>query len=360
MARVPATPAPGCTCIRRRSAAVALSALIAASGCYTSHSRTAYVGAPDLQRAAPTETDQFTYERSTVRCTNHVEGSGATSLYEHRFLELPSEGDNNQPDNQVTASYYRSVVPGSHPLVIVLPIWGTYTYPSRKISRFIQRHSDGRVHVLHVHGERYFVDWDRLDAAPDEESFLEAWREAVEHQRITVIDVRRLLDWAEQLPEIDSEKTALIGFSFAASVAGTILTQESRFAAAVLVMGGSLQHTFLAHCAGERLTAVRGKVARDFGWRLEDFEARLKPLMHEIDAATYPGRVDPEKVFIIDAARDDCMIEECREAMWEALGRPERLTMNYDHRAAFYSITPLGFNWLRYRIWEFLEPRLLE
>lgn len=46
--------------------------------------------------------------------------------------------------------------------------------------------------------------------------------------------------------------------------------------------------------------------------------------------------------------------------MWEALGRPERLTMDYDHRAAFYSITPLGFNWLRYRIWEFLKPRLLE
>ena len=142
-------------------------------------------------------------------------------------------------------------------------------------------------------------------------------------------------------------------------MAGTVLTQEPRFEAAVLVMGGALKQTFLANCSGKRLTAVRAKVAAEFGWAPEDLEAHLQPIVRDVDAATYPGRVDPRKVFIIDAARDDCMIEPCREAMWEALGRPERLTMNYDPRRAFYSITPLGFNWLRPRIWEFLEARLL-
>jgi hypothetical protein len=65
-------------------------------------------------------------------------------------------------------------------------------------------------------------------------------------------------------------------------------------------------------------------------------------------------------VLIVDASNDDCIPTVCRESLWTTLGRPERITMNYDHKRAFYSITPLGLNWMRYRIWEFLEPRLLE
>jgi hypothetical protein len=301
----------------------------------------------------------LTYERGAVPFTNHVEGAGANPLYEHRHLEIPSVGDNNQPGNLVTVSYYRSIVPGSHPLVIVLPIWGTYTYPPRKMTRFVQNHSDGRAHVLHIHGERYFLDWERLAAAPDEDSFLDVFRDAIEYQRVTMIDVSRVVDWAEQRPEIDGERVALVGFSIAASVAGSILTQEPRFAAAALVMGGAEQHKILAHCAGWRLNEVRTRVARDYGWSAEDLEVRLEPIMREVDAANYRGLIDPRNVLIVDAGIDDCMTEDCRESMWEALGRPERLTMNYKHKQAFYSFTPIGFNWLRYQIWDFLEQRLL-
>jgi hypothetical protein len=81
--------------------------------------------------------------------------------------------------------------------------------------------------------------------------------------------------------------------------------------------------------------------------------------MRGVDAATYPGRVQSQKVLMVDASRDECMVEDCRDSLWEALGRPERITLNYDHKRAFYSLTPLGFNWLRYRIWEFLEEELL-
>jgi dienelactone hydrolase len=344
-----------------RAAVTVMAGMVMASGCYTSHVRTPYADAGGLQIAQSLETDSaFAYEKGTIPFTNHVRGTGANSLYEHRFLEIPSVGDNNQPGDLVTASYYRSIVPGTLPMVIVLPIWGTYTYPPRKMSRFIQNHSDGRVHVLHVHGERYFLDWERLATAPDEASFLDVFRDAIEHQRVTMIDTSRLIDWAEQQPEIDGNRVALIGFSITGAIAGSILTQEPRFAAAALVMGGAEQHKILAHCSGWRLTEVRERIARDFGWGAADLEGLLEPIMRDVDAANYPGRVDPRKVLIVDAARDDCMPESCRESLWEALGRPERLTMNYDHRRAFYSLTPLGFNWLRYRIWGFLESRLVK
>lgn len=342
-------------------AAALVCAIFASTACYTSHVRRPYIDGSDVQAGRQLDpANVFAYQQDEVRFTNHVVGKGESSLYEHRLLEIPSVGDNNQPDNLVTASYYRSIVPGSHSLVIVLPIWGTYTYPSRKMSKFVQNHANGLAHVLHVHGDEYFLDWDRLAEAPDEESLLQVFRDAIEYQRVTMIDVSRLLDWAEQQSEIDPDHIALIGFSFGASVAGGILTQEPRFAAAALVMGGAQQHKILAHCAGQRLNAVRGRIALDFGWTADDLEERLEPIMRDVDAANYRGVVDPANILIVDAGRDDCMAEACRESLWETLGRPERLTMNYDHKRAFYSITPLGFYWLRYRIWEFLEPRLIE
>jgi len=344
-----------------RVVAVALAALFFTAGCYTSHVRTPYVNAVDVQAyrsfdAAPA----FTYEKTNVPFTNHVEGTGATSMYELRLLEIPSIGENSQKDNLVTVRYYRSTLPGPHPLVIVLPIWGSYTYPPRKFTSSIQRRSSGAVHVLHVQGDTHLADWPGLVAAADEAEFLDLWREAVERQRVTIVDVRRLIDWAEQHPEIDPDRVALIGCSLGAFIAGTIATQEPRLAATVTVMGGSHPQSVIANCDGKRATAVQAKAAETFGWDREELAARLEPIMSVVDPANYPDRVDPRKVLIIEANRDKCVPEQSREDFWLALGKPERIGMNYDHAPAFYSMTPLGLSWMRRRIWEFLEARLLE
>ena len=339
----------------------ALGMTLVATGCFTSHVRTPYVDAGDVQGHRSFETaPAFTYEKNDVPFTNHVAGTGATSMYELRLLEIPSVGDNGQSDNLVTAKYYRSTLPGSHPLVIVLPIWGSFTYPPRKFSSSIQRHSNGAVHVLHLQGDTHLTDWPGLIAAADETEFLELGREAIERQRVTIVDVRRLIDWAEQRPEIEADRVALIGCSVGAIVAGTIATQEPRLAATVSVMGGSHQHLVVAYCDGKRATRVQAKAAETFGWSREELAAQLEPIMSVVDPANYPDRVDPRRVLIIDAGRDKCVPEKAREDLWLALGKPERISMDYDHAPAFYSMTPLGLSWMRRRIWEFLEPRLLE
>ena len=343
-----------------RVVVTALAALFGTTGCYTSHVRTPYVDAGDVQgrqsfEAAPA----FTYEKTGVPFTNHVEGTGATSMYELRLLEIPSVGENSQKDNFITAKYYRSTLPGSHPLVIVLPIWGTYTYPPRKFTSSFQRRSNGAVHVLHVQGDNFLANWPGIIAATDESEFLELWSEAADRQRITVVDTRRLIDWAEQRPEIDGDRVALIGFSLGAFVAGTIATQEPRLAATVTVMGGSHLNSVAAYCDGKRATSVQA-TAEGFGWNREELAAQLEPIISVVDAANYPNRVDPRSILIIEANRDKCIPEKSREDFWLALGKPERISMNYDHAPAFYSMTPLGFSWMRRRIWEFLEARLLE
>jgi dienelactone hydrolase len=334
---------------------------LVATGCFTSHVRTSYNDAGDVQRHRSFEpAPAFSYEKTDVPFTNHVEGTGVVSMYELRLLEIPSVGENSQRDNLVTAKYYRSTLPGSHPLVIVLPIWGSFTYPPKKFTSSFQRRSNGAVHVLHVQGDTHLTDWPGLIAAADETEFLELVREAIERQRVTIVDVRRLIDWAEQRPEIDADRVALIGCSLGAIVAGTIATQEPRLAATVTVMGGSHQHLVVAYCDGKRATRVQATAAENFGWDREELAAQLVPIMSVVDPANYPNRVDPKSVLIIDANRDKCVPEQSRQDLWLALGKPERISMNYDHAPAFYSMTPLGFSWMRRRIWEFLEARLLE
>lgn len=347
--------------IEMRAVTVALAALFLSAGCYTSHVRTPHIDAGEVQERLSFEAaPAFAYEKADVPFINHVRGAGATSAYELRLIEIPSVGENNQKDNLVTAKYYRSTLPGSHPLVIVLPIWGSFTYPPRKFSSSIQRRSDGAVHVLHVQGDTHLADWPGIIAATDKTEFLELWHEAVERQRVTIIDTRRLIDWAEQQPEINGDRVALIGCSLGAFMAGTIATQESRLAAVVTVMGGSHLNSVIATCDGKRATRVRATAAETFGWDRDELAARLEPIMSIVDPAKYPNRVDPERVLIIDANRDKCVPEESRRDLWLALGKPERISMNYDHAPAFYSMTPLGLGWMCRRIWEFLEPRLLE
>jgi len=337
-----------------------LGVTLVATGCFTSHVRTPYVDAGDVQTSQPFEAAlPFAYEKFTVAFTNHVEGAGATSMYELRLIEIHSVGDNNQKDNLVTAKYYRSTLPGSHPLVIVLPIWGSFTYPPRKFTSSFQRRSNGAVHVLHVQGDTHLANWPGIVAAADESEFLELWREAVDRQRVTIVDTRRLIDWAEKRPEIDADRVALIGFSLGAFVAGTIATQEPRLAATVTVMGGSHLNSVIANCDGKRATRVQATAER-FGWDREELAAQLEPIMSVVDPANYPDRVDPRRVLIIEAGRDKCVPEKAREDLWLTLGKPERISMDYDHAPAFYSMTPLGLSWMRRRIWEFLEPRLLE
>mgnify|MGYP001121937722 CR=1 FL=1 len=79
-----------------------------------------------------------------------------------------------------------------------------------------------------------------------------------------------------------------------------------------------------------------------------------------LDPANYPHRIDPERVLIFEAGRDQCVSEASRDALWQAMGRPERYTIMSSHRRAFFTLTPLRFNWMRGKIWRFFERVLLE
>lgn len=326
-----------------------------ASGCVAHLHKDVMPPADYHFRAPKTADPAFDY---TVN--GHVQISAP---YEHtRFhdvlhLSFPSSGTNGAPDNDVHAIYYRSLSPGRKKLVIVLPIWGTSEYPPSRITRGYARHSHGEADIIWILGDTPLFPWTMLSETSSEQQFERMAKASAERYRTAVIDMRRLLDWADKQPNIDPARIGMVGFSMSALVTATLLGNDDRVSAAVLMMGAANFADIFSHC-GNRAGEVRKHVLSEYHWSLERYHDFFQGLFGPADPVRYAGRYDPTKILMIDAAFDDCMSRSSRDALWEATGHPERITLLSRHRSGFYSMTPLGFNFIRRRIYHFLDLTL--
>jgi len=302
------------------------------------------------------------YEKGPVPFEKSILEQDPKLAYQLQHLRIPSICDNGQNGNLIEAIYYRSNTAGKLPLVIVLPIWNDslrydLTYPPEKITSTLRLRSNGVMHILRVLGESKIFDLEAVGEAQTEEQFLSRMARVAQREIINIVDISRLVDWAEARNEIDAARIGLIGFSRSAVTAGMVAVNEPRLAAVVLVMGGAHPHRILATCDGD-VGRPRDKILQRFGWTASDYEQAIEPFFRPIDVANYPGRADPSRILIFDAHEDECIPRSARDDLWEALGRPTRISFLYGHNKSFLSMTPLGFNWMRREIYEFFEHTL--
>jgi dienelactone hydrolase len=293
--------------------------------------------------------------------------------YRAKNLAFRSVGANGQPGNLVTARYYQGKRPGAKPLVIVLPIWSMQTYPflvsgavramqaypSNTMVDGLRAHSAGAINVLQILGQRPLFDLQAVAAAGDQADFFRRLRQMRDRFVNTVIDIRRVVDWAQSQPDIDPQRIALIGFSISALVASVAIANEPRLAAAVLVMGGADLHEILATC-NQEVQAARERILAHFGWSLDQYKRALEPALAGINPARFAGMADPSRILMIEAGYDTCVPKSSRERFWRAFGRPERITYQYDHRVAFLTMTFLGGHSLEHQVYRFLDQRFAE
>jgi hypothetical protein len=277
-----------------------------------------------------------------------------TRTHEIVHISFPSSGRNGNPENLVEGQYFRAKEPGRKSLVVVMPIWGTSDYPPAKISEGYARRAGNDTQVIWIYGDTPVFPWDELASAPTEEAFRQLALDSVERYRAAVVDMRRLVDWAEMQPEIDPDRIAFVGFSMSALVTATLLANEPHIAGGVLMMGAARFSDVFALCRN-RAGEVRNHAMRAFGWTIDEYRDFFERLFAPADPVRFEGRYDPTKILMIDAMFDDCMPETSRAALWEITGHPERVTFLYQHRSAFYSLTPLGMNVSRRKIYRFLD-----
>ena len=317
---------------------------------------------PEISTRPERQTGHYilAYEKGPVPFEKSILEQDPKLAYQVLHLKIPSIGENGQGGNRIESLYYRSNIAWKLPLVIVLPIWGEgygLTYPPEKITSTLRLRSHGTMHILRVLGERDMSDWEAVGEAETEDEFLSNMAHIAQREAIKIVDISRLVDWAEARNEIDASRIGLIGFSRSAVTAGMATVNEPRFAAVVLVMGGARPHRILATCDGDA-GRPRDKILQRFGWTAADYEQAIEPLFRPIDAANYPGRTDPSRILMFDAHEDQCIPQDARDDLWEVLGRPERISFLYGHKTSFLSMTPLGFYWMRREIYEFFESTL--
>ena len=343
---------------------VAIVAVLASLlGC-SSRVHTPYVPGPTSAMFHPiaaggTEFDYLAYGHP-VAALAELEGDAGD--YWTWSLQMPSSGTSAHDRPPITARYDEGKAPGAKPLVIVLPVWGVSAYPSETIAAGLREEGEGAINVLQVHGDQMLFDWVALADARSEAELQRLLALMVERFIDMVIDVHRLVDWAETRPEVDTQRIALVGFSMSAIVGSIVLTNEPRIAAGVLVVGGADLHEVLAACNG-RIRRTRERLLDRFEWSIDDFKEALKAPLAAINPGRFAGRLDPDRVLVIEAAEDSCIPQSARERFWEALGRPERVSYQYDHRMTFLAMTFLGGYDLQRQIYRFLDrtiaPRLV-
>ena len=309
---------------------------------------------PPVER--PAQAELFAVPAAAPRPT--LEPIGMRSGHRLSAFSLPSLGDNAQAGREITGTYFESLAPGRKRFVLVLPIWGSSTYPPDKIARTLLASPGGAgTNLLVLRGKGSLFTWRAMAVAPTPAAYEAALALSAEHLRTAVRDVRQLLDWAESRPEVDPRRLGIVGFSIGAVVAGVALEVEPRLAAGVLVMGGGELYRALPYCDGTAGRTTRQAGLR-FGWSEAELESYLEERLAGIDPVSQASRIDPSRVLLFEAARDNCFPALGREAFWQAAHRPRRVLLSGRHKTSFLAMTFLNHSWAARKMAEFLLQRL--
>ncbi|MDH3648011.1 MAG: hypothetical protein OER80_14725 [Gammaproteobacteria bacterium] len=321
-----------------------------------SHVRQPYDASTGAVSAAPA--GPFVAARTAVEMQREPALRPNRRNYTVERFRFAATGNNGQPDGTVSGRLFSGRTVGRRPVVIVLPVWGISEYPSKKFTRDLLKRSGGEIDVMLVESEAYLIDWDALTNAATETQFRALAHDTGDRLRDMVMDVRRMVDWLGTQERIDPQRIGVIGFSLSAVVASLTLQHEPRLAAGVVVLGGSNPAEIFAVCTG-RPGQVRKAAMQRFGFSPETYLQIFQEGLAGGDSRAYPGRIpDPSRLLFIEATHDHCMTQESRDGLWQALGKPQRISFNFDHRPAFYAMTPLGFNIMGRYTTRFFEQTL--
>lgn len=171
--------------------------------------------------------------------------------------------------------------------------------------------------------------------------------------RRTVLHQRALLAWLEEQEDPRPTLTFALGVSMGGMVATVLAAVEPSLAGTALCMAGGDVPAIVIDSAETRIISWRN-------WRQEEDGLSGVPLQQELQQhlLSDPGRiapyVDTERVFVVATSFDAVVAPEYQKVLWEALGRPARLTVPLGHYTA-----ALALNGIIKSIADFFDERTL-
>jgi dienelactone hydrolase len=241
--------------------------------------------------------------------------------------------------NSVTVRYWRPDGPGPHPAILMLPgIWG-----DRYLEDFAETFVKKGFVCLLFPSHRYLEQIRRVSPMK-----MESLADLIQKQ---VEESNRLYDWLSTEPEVDPDRSGILGMSIGAILASLLTESNPNVHAAAYVLGGGNLPDIMSSPQGYVKRRVRERIMAENGLSAEEFRRSSEKLLKKVDPLTYAGRLDARRIIMVNGRFDHVIPYQDAEALWSALGKPDWLVIPSGHYTA-----SMFLGYIRKRVTEhFLE-----
>ncbi len=235
-------------------------------------------------------------------------------------------------DAVIEVEWYASRQPGRRAAVLVLPILGG-DYPiERAFCRFFAQRG---LHCALVH--RRTIKFTASESPADLEVLL----------RRTVIRQRQVIDWLETQPGVDAARVGVFGISMGGIVGVMTAAVEPRVQAVVAGLAGGGIADILRETRDPILAKPRARYLATRGLTLDELHRQLREALRT-DPLRLAPYVDGRRVLMIRARLDRTIPAARSRQLWEALGRPERVTLPTGHYSSLLLVPYVETRALRF------------
>jgi len=332
-------------------------AFFSLSGCMAARIKTVYRGEPGTySKGIPSQYIKarklLAYPRRPLKVQETIYAKQNFKNYQTSFLRFKSIGQNGQKNNEVSAVYFHSELPGPKKLVVIIPLWGGSVYPSNALSVGILRAGHGQVDVIKMLGANPVLKMELLEHATSGKEVRHLLKTLAIRTKNTIINIQRLINWTLSHKNISRQHVFIMGFSKGAIVTGIVAQIDPQVTDAILVMGAASAADILYTCDYYN---TREAVTKNLDWSNAKFRAVVEEYLGLYNVYNFPTRLNPSHVLIFDAHNDKCVSKKNRDDLWLAMGKPTRISFLYTHRISFTAMTLAGGYYMRFKIYEFIN-----
>ncbi|MFC1948520.1 alpha/beta hydrolase family protein [Chloroflexota bacterium] len=254
-----------------------------------------------------------------------------TRHYLQYKVRLKNPLDIVHSENEVIpGDYYLPKSGENHPLMILVHGMGDYSrIPCSLLARkLVKQNIACFVPYLTIHSKRlpkaYKADMPYLTP--------QQWFEVY---RISIVDIRRIIDWASGRDEIKPEKIYIAGISFGGFVSSISMGVDDRIKAGILIVtgGNANKISWLSESNQYRNKYPRSEsehnlVLEKYRRYLENVDkhgfdnVEAEDISFYSDPLTFAGVLRDRPVLMINAEKDKYLHKETVIELWEALGKP--------------------------------------
>ena len=165
---------------------------------------------------------------------------------------------------------------------------------------------------------------------------------------------RAFLAWVAEREGIDRDRIGCLGISMGGILATLLAALEPRLDCAVICLAGGDFAELVVSADEVRVERwVRERRAAD-GISAAELQERIRQEL-EVEPLHFAPAVDPRRVLFVAARWDGVIPRPSREALWQALGQPERVDVPLGHYTSV-----LALDWIVARASRFAAGRFAE